>query len=346
MFSTLRMILNDWQRLYRHNGGIRALFRSIVGTIRLTRGDFTPAEPSLPGVDVITFSVVPKMTALWTNWIRTAVDMRPLRVYIGDCSGTLNKYLPGDDVVRLVPLLNYHHGEKLDLFVKHLCRTDYVIVTDDDIFWLDTTPWQWAFEQLEKDPNVAVASILPFKITSDTLQGKVHLPMGSCFVIRRSAFVKENLSFKVDFSPVKEGKWLYDTGSKAQIQLLERGYKIVYAPQEIQDRLEAFEGMSSWMLKIQKQDGNILDNIVVDSSVRPAKAYRTILVAKGLASLISSYPWGHSDPHLVSLPLLEKAEAVCRQALSSEAADTIQNEIESQIARLKITSAASYQENT
>jgi len=139
----------------------------------------------------------------------------------------------------------------------------------------------------------------------------------------------------VDRSPRKEGKWLYDTGSKAQVQLLERGYKIVYAPQEIQDRLEAFEGMSSWMLKVQKQNGDILDNIVVDSSVRPAKALRAVFAAKGMASLIAQYAWGKKDPHLVSLPLLNKAEAVCAGALPRRDAEEIRSEIETQIGRLK-----------
>lgn len=318
MFSTLRMILNDWQRLYRHNGGIGALLRSISGTIRLTRGGFTPKEPSLPGVDVITFSVVPKLSALWTNWIRAAVDTRPLRVYIGDCSGTLNKYLHDDDVLRIVPLLNYHHGEKLDLFVKHLCRTEYVIVTDDDIFWLDSVPWQWALEQFERDPQVAVASLLPFKQMVAVLKDKVPFPMGSCFVIRRKIWMDEQLSFRVDRSPKREGRWIYDTGAKAQEQLVDRGYKIVYAPDEVQSHFEGFEGMSSWMLKVQKQKGNILENISGDTSVRPAKALRAILAAKGLAELIARFPWGQPNPDLVSRPLLERAEAVCAAVLSPE----------------------------
>jgi hypothetical protein len=335
MLSTLRMILNDWQRLYRHNGGIRALLRSIQGTIRLTRGGFTPREPSLPGVDVITFSVVPKMTALWTNWIRAAVDTSPLRVYIGDCSGTLGHYLPNDDAIRVLPMLNYHHGEKLDLFVKHLCRTEYVIVTDDDIFWLDTIPWRWALEQFEQDPQVAVVSLLPFKHMLAVLQDKVPFPMGSCFVIRRKVWMDEQLSFRVDRSPKREGKWIYDTGAKAQVQLVERGYKIVYAPQEIQDRLEGFEGMSSWMLKIQKQEGNILENISGDAAVRPAKAFRAVLAAKGLADLISHFPWGRPNPDLISRPLLERSEAVCTAVLPPTEAETARESNRQQFQRLQ-----------
>lgn len=337
MPSTISMIQNDWQRLYRHNGGLGALARCWRGTRRLKRGDFTPDKESMPGVDVMTFSVVPKMTALWSKWFRCAVDTQPLRVHIGDCSGMLGQYLHADDVVRVLPMLNYHHGEKLDLFFKHLCRTEYIIVTDDDIFWLDTVPWQWVLEQLEKDANIAVASILPFKVPSDTLQGKVHLPMGSCFVIRRSIWEKENLSFKVDFSPVKEGKWLYDTGSKAQIRLLERGYRIAYAPDEIQNHLVAFEGMSSWLLKIQKNDGDILKNILGDRSIRPAKAFRAIQVAKSLSSSVDQQETRNTDYHLISTSLLEKAETVCRKVLSNNIVVDIENEMNDMINRLRMS---------
>lgn len=335
MLSTLRMILNDWQRLYRHNGGVSALFRSILGTIRLTRGQFTPKEPSLPGVDVITFSVVPKMTALWMNWMRSAVDTQSLRIYIGDCSGTLGQYLSGDDVVRLVPLLNYHHGEKLDLFLKHLCRTEYVIVTDDDIFWLDTLPWRWALEQFERDPKIAAVSLLPFKSVIEVLKDKVPFPMGSCFVIRRKIWMEENLSFRVDRSPKREGRWIYDTGAKAQEQLINRGYKIVYAPVEVQSRLEGFEGMSSWMLKVQKQEGYILENISVDANVRPAKAFRAILAAKGMADLIVHFAWGKKHPDLVSRTLLERAETVCSAVLSPSEIETVREGNREQFQRLQ-----------
>lgn len=329
------MIQNDWQRLYRHHGGLKALARCWRGTRRLKRGDFTPDKESMPGVDVMTFSVVPKMTALWSNWMRRAVDTQTLRINIGDCSGMLRQYLPGDDVVRVLPMLNYHHGEKLDLFLKHLCRTEYVIVTDDDIFWLDTEPWHWALEQLEKDPLAAVASIVPFKKTPDVLQGKVHLPMGSCFVIRRNIFTSEALSFKVDYSPVKEGKWMYDTGSKSQVQLIRRGYNIVYAPQDIQSHIIAFEGMSSWMLKMQKSDGDILKNISGDLNIRPAKAFRTILVAKYLPSLSNHQKACNTDDVLISSSLLSKVEAICRNILPSSIVIDVENEIKDKIDRLR-----------
>ncbi len=333
MLETLRLISADWRKVYRHNGGLAAMAACIAGTRKLQGADGTHRGTPLPRVDCVTFSVVPKLTALWSTLIGRAIDSRPLEVSIGDCSGTLEKYLPADGVLKNYPLLNYHHGEKLDLFVQKVCRADYVVVTDDDIFWLDAVPWQWALAQFDRDSKVAVVSLLPFRHMPEILKDKVPLPMGSCFVIRRSIWLDEALSFRVDTSPLREGKWIYDTGAKAQVQLLERGYRIAYAPDEIQQRLIGFEGMSSWALKIQKHGGNILANISVEG--RTGKALQTIQALRGLSALFARVFPDQPDANLVRADFLQIAEQACLGKLAAGEADQIGMDVTAKLRRLE-----------
>jgi hypothetical protein len=331
--SELRLIADDWRKVYRYTGGLPALAACIGGTRALQRGMRTLDGHAPPGAECVTFSVVPKLSALWSTLIATAIPVRPLSVLLGDCSGSLAKYLPADSVLQTLPLLNYHHGEKLDLFVQSVCRAEYVVVSDDDIFWLGAAPWEWARAELDADPKLAAVSLLPFKHMPSPLAGKVPQPMGSCFVIRRSTWLAEGLSFRVDTSPLKEGKWIYDTGAKAQVQLWERGYRIGYAPEEIQACLLGFEGISSWALKIQKHRGRIGGNIGVAG--RAEKALQTILALRGLAGLFAAMFRAQPNPHLVPPALLDEAERVCRGALEDGAAAQVAAAVDAKLARLR-----------
>ena len=330
------MLLRDWRSVYRHAGGRRAALRCLRGTWRIQRGKVALPGPAEPLVDCVTFSVIPIMTALWSRFIRPAIPAESLRVLAGDCSGTLDQYLPPAHQVQSTPLLNYHHGKKLDLYVYKLCRAEYVVVTDDDIFWLNTQPWQWAIQTLESDPRLAVVSLLPKKYVTKLLDGKVPLPMGSCFVLRRDLWLREQLSFQLVHPPPEEGHgWFYDTGEYAQVQLLRRGYKLSIAPAEIQDQFVAFEGMSTWTLKIRANAGDILANLRVDPSIRPEKVLRTIYASRGLAALAGRFL--PPTPELLFAPntALERAEAACRSFVAEDRARQIQAAIDSQIGALE-----------
>ncbi|MBI3922083.1 MAG: hypothetical protein HY318_11750 [Armatimonadetes bacterium] len=336
IFGNLRMIANNWRCNYRYHGGVSALARCLIGTWRMRSNVPSQSGPAIPKVDCITFSVVPQMTALWATFIDQAIDSRPLRTMIGDCSGALHRHLHPGTAAKVIPLLNYHHGEKLDLFLYKLCQAEYVVVTDDDIFWISPAPWQWAIAQMESDSDIAVVSLLPKKQHSSVLKGKVPQPMGSCFVVRRQMWLAETLSFKIAVSAPSEGyDWFYDTGEFAQVELLRRGYKIPIAPQAVQEQLLDFEGISSWTLKIQKYSGAIRDNVLPDITVRGRKALTTICLARGLADMIATYYSEAHSPHLVDPTILQRAECVCKDLLPESEVWEIQNSAEMQLARLR-----------
>ena len=89
----------------------------------------------------------------------------------------------------------YAHGEKLDLFLQKVCSSKFILICDDDIFWLDQSPIAWALDKLKEDPKTVVVSLMPRGHSSELMQEKVGRPMGSyCLVINRELWLKENLS--------------------------------------------------------------------------------------------------------------------------------------------------------
>ena len=280
--KNLKFIIKEWRKNYRYQKGIVSLARCLMGTARLLTNNSGRRERDLnPKVDCITFSVLPKLTALWAIFIEHAIPSQPRRVIVGDCSGEFCA-LDGNQLLTVFPLLNYPHGTKLDLFIEKVCTAEYVVVCDDDVFWLDTLPWQWAISQFESDPKISVVSLMPRDHVSSVLKDKVTTPMGSyCLILRREIWLREDLSFKIVYPPPEEGyDWFYDTADYANLELLKRGYRVVIAPPEIRKHLVTFEGISQWGLKIQESSGNIrerLDGI----TIRIEKAFRTILVLKG-----------------------------------------------------------------
>lgn len=322
MIRTLRVIRSNWSKNHRHHGGIRAVARCLLGTLALRAGLLAARRAEPAAVEVVTFSVVPWMTALWARLLGQALSHdRDARILIGDCSGGLGKARRGlvaDPRVRILPCLNDHHGHKIDLFLARLCRAPYVVVADDDVFWLDDEPLAWAFAQLDGDPLVAAVSLVPRRDVSSALKSdNVARPMGShCLVIRRDLWRRERLSFAV--APPPAGvDWFYDTGDLANRELLLRGYRVVIAGPEIERHLVAFDGISSWILKIQGHPVGRLGTAVADIPVRQRKALQAIHLARGMPPLVARVAHTESVPEIVAASRLDAAERVIEPHMSS-----------------------------
>ena len=311
----LRWLYGNWKAVYRHNDGLGGLARCLYGTLKLKTGLLNVEERTAAKVDCVTFSVVPKMTLLWAFFMEHAIDRTPRRILIGDCSGALGTMRDAGRSVYVTPLLNYAHGVKLDFFMNKICSAEYVVVSDDDVFWIHSQPWMWALNQLENDPDVAVVSLMPRGVVLGALIGKVEQPMGSyCLVIRRDIWLEEALSFQIIHSDQDRYNRLYDTADQANVELLRRGYKVVIAPYKIREALVAFEGISQWILKIQKYAGNI-HPLIAEEQFKQEKALRAIYVADGLTDILTRYRPENGDVHIAPYDMLRKAEHVCSELM-------------------------------
>ncbi len=332
MTRLFHLLRDDWRKNYRYHGGMAALTRCWHGHRALRRGRVTPEPTVATRMDCTVFSVVPEMTALWAVMFERAVRPGSLRVLIGDCSGGLGG---GTETCRVVPMLNVHHGEKLDLFFAHLCRAELVLVTDDDIFWLDDAPLRWAVGRLAAEPDVAVVSVAPKPQLSSVLRGKVDRAMGSVLIIRRSIWEREELSFRVVHPPPSEGVgWHYDTGEFAQVTLTQRGRRIDFAPPELRNHLVAFEGVSSWTLKIQKYSGD-LRAAIESVPIRQEKALQTVFVLRGMAELIDELKGEQLPRDLVQAVMLDRAQSVCEELLDAARVRQIQGRVSEMLARIR-----------
>ncbi len=283
----LRAARENWGKNHKYQGGLGSLFRCWRGQRALERR--VPAGPSdsIGGIEVLTFSVVPWLTALWGRSLQAALSAKGHRLLVGDCSGGFRGgWLPFVDrgPIRVLPCLNHHHGEKLDLFVSKVCSSELVMVCDDDIFWLRDEPLTWALERFAQDPTLAVVSLAPRTLISSALEGRVEEPMGSsCLLIRRSIWQREGCSFRMAPDPRGED-WFFDTCDRANVELLDRGFQIEIAPPEIRRGLVPLEAVSAWILKAQKHPPRRLAQIA-DLPIRRTKAFRALVTAHRLAHL-------------------------------------------------------------
>ena len=333
----LRTARENWAKNHRHHGGLQALLRCWRGQRALeTEPASPPMEPS-PGVEMLTFSVVPWLTALWSRCLHRALsDLRP-RLVVGDCSGGLGPSgsdPAGRGATAVYPCLNHHHGEKLDLFFSKVCSSELVLVCDDDIFWLRGEPMEWALDRFAEDPNLAVVSLAPRTLVSSVLEGQVEEPMGSsCLLVRRSLWLREELSFRM--APGPRGKdWFYDTCDLANVELLRRGYGVRTAPAEIRDGLVPLEAISAWILKAQKHSPERLARIA-DLPVRRTKALRALTTAHRLARFAtdSSETLDRRLPR-ISRRLEGALDAMIRRVERS-VGDRIQEEVEQALAKIE-----------
>ncbi len=325
-----RLLYADWWKVYRYHGS-RSAWTCLRGSRNLAR---TATRSTAAGVQFLTFSVVPRLTSLWLASLHRAFGADCPQVTIGDCSGALDRHLAPSPSVTILPLLNQHHGEKLDLLVERACSGQLLVVCDDDIFWLDREPLDWALAQLQHDERLAVVGVVPKAKVSSVLQGKVELPMGSLMVLRRDLWLREGLSFRVrDPEPGDAARWIYDTGEYAQVELGRRGYRVALGGTEQRRHLVAFEAISSWALKVQKRRGRIAPAIA-NVPLRQEKLLRVVAVARGLAEIVrATCPEVSAD--LVPAPLLDRAEAIGQRHLGAERDAAIRHEAAEELARVR-----------
>ncbi len=313
MLKTYRVIRKNWRKNHSRHGGFKAVARCLRGTLALRAGLGRPTESS--DLEVLTFSVVPWMTALWTRLLKGAIEDHKPKILIGDCSGGIGEphlALFGEAGVEVHACLNEHHGDKIDLFLARLCRAPYVLVVDDDIFWLDDSPLRWAMAEMDRDPDVAVASLRPRGAASSVMRHDgIQRPMGShCLLIRRELWVRERLSFAVAPPPPGAETWFYDTADFANRELLRRGYRVALATPEVESHFVAFDGVSAWILKIQGHSPAGVEAAVADMPVRQEKAWQAILICRGLAALLSELRPRAKTPEIVAEADLDAAESV------------------------------------
>ena len=337
LVQRLRNLRDEWHKLYRYHGGAWTELRCLLGTLAVRQG-WVRSDPLSAEVEALTFSVVPKMTAVWARFMLNVAARTPLHIVIGDSAGTLSRVLPVHSSLRILPVFNDPHGVKLDLFVHHVCRAKYLIVTDDDIFWLGDTGLRWALAQFEQNPKLAIVSLLPFPLTPEMAARKQPPPMGSCFIIRRDLWVREKVSFEVDRAPLARGEnWIYDTGAKAQIQLMERGYEVRYLPEDMRGEFVALEGMSTWTLKNQKHRGDLQKSIEKHVGLQDKiqqKALRMAVAARRLAGLFGRLYPGHASNDLIDPAVIERSVTHIRAELTHEQAAEAEQEINHLMDRL------------
>lgn len=324
---TLPHLWREWRRNHAHQGGIFALLRCLRGTLQLQHARWASQAGQNSGrVESVTFSVVPGMTFLWVVLMQAILGERD-NILIGDCSGGGRWEFPRA-TVRVLPLLNHAHGDKLDLFMHKVCSAPFVVVSDDDVFWLSDTPLRWALAQFEVDDRLAVVSLMPRDSVSSVLQGKVEQPMGSyCLIIRRDIWIKEGLSFRIVQPPPEEGyDWFYDTADFANVELLRRGYHIAIAPAEIRQHLSCLEGISTWTLKIQKHKGD-LERSVANGSLRRSKAYRAVRTIRRLNTLIHDHFPGQCQSEVVPSAYLHRAEICCLAGMSKAETHCVESQV-------------------
>lgn len=241
---------------YRFHGGLLAAWRCFWGTLISHFPSFPITKNSPDQMDVLTFSVVPSLTLIWLAFIKRIHLSTPLKVYIGDCSGGIkSKAKKSYGGLNIVPYINDAHGQKLDLFIRRYCHAEYILVSDDDVFFLSDAPLVWGLAQMRADPNLAVISFVPRERFAWQINGEEHMPMGSyCLLIRHSIWQRENLSFRTVHEPSPNPnsyRGEYDTADFANVALIRNGYRVLIAPPEIRAGILIRKGLSSTLWEAQ-----------------------------------------------------------------------------------------------
>lgn len=258
IYQTYGLIRVNWATNYPYHRGWVSLIRCLLGTFH---SSIRQAQPTrLYGqVDILTFSIIPSLTLVWLAFIFKISFEKRHRIFIGDCSGGIklgNTKLAG--LVNVIPFLNHTHGKKLDHFFSRHCCAEYVLICDDDIFFLDDLPLTWGLAQMQADTKLAVVSFVPRGRFVWEINQQKHISMGSyCLLVRRDLWLKEKLSFQVVHKPSpnpKSYRGEYDTADFANVELVQRGYHIIVAPNEIRAHLHAFKGVSSALWEIQSHE--------------------------------------------------------------------------------------------
>lgn len=315
---------------YRHQG-LPALMRCLAGTRKNLLGKALPGQPA--GLDVLSFTILPEVAALWERSVRLSLADLPKQIIIGDGSG--NYHPKGDRQAWVVPIYNFDHGTKLDFFVSRVCASDLVLISDDDIFWMDAAPVRWALERFEQDPKLAVVSLHPRPHLIPQLRGVISEAMGSyALLLRREIWLKEKLSFQI----YKPDDWkqvgnYFDVADYANLLLAQRGYHVISAPQELRRSLIPFYGTSMWALKILSSKGDINRVVYARRPDEHKKAYRTALALLGFRRLLSQLGVKDVKP-LVPESFLRRTLAEASKALDAQTKAAVDEDIQAKLARL------------
>ena len=159
VINSFYALIGDWERIYKHQKSIYPLLKSFTGTCKIPFKHF-PRKSINNEFEFLTFSVLPSLTSFWLNQLSTIIKKVGFKITIGDCSGDLEKKKINYQV-NIIPIMNFQHGYKLDLFIMHICKSDFIVICDDDIFFLNEEPLSWAKEELIKNKNLAVVSLFP-----------------------------------------------------------------------------------------------------------------------------------------------------------------------------------------
>jgi hypothetical protein len=264
-YEMLGLFKNNWKGNYRYHGGWMSAIKCFWGMLEsLDR----PIHPNSfrDQLDILTFSIVPSLTLVWLAVVRKIHLQLRVKIFIGDCSGgirTKNKDFLGD--VNILPLQNEAHGQKLDYFFARVCQAEYVLVCDDDIFFLDASPLEWGLLQMQADPNLAVVSFVPRERFTWEINQQEYIPMGSyCLLIRREIWLKEELSFRTVHRPSinpKSYQGEYDTADFANVELIRRGYRILITPPDLRSHIHISKGVSGTLWEVQSySDGDFQEH--------------------------------------------------------------------------------------
>ena len=260
------------EKNYKFSGGIKSLIKCIFNTllIQLRRNKVEESEK----IEILTFSILPSITLHWLNILTKIFPSKNIKYTVGDCSGSFRgrRYYPD---LRHVPFINLEHGVKIDIFIRKVCNSEFILICDDDIFLIDRSPIDWALDKLKSNKKLAAVSLFPrpeykkrlndyFKLYDGiNLRKDISRLMGSyCIIIRRDIWIRENLYFQ----QVKPENWkdvgnFFDTADYSNLKLIELGYKIEFAPKSLQNKLIFFSSLSLWGIKIQSTLGNIHEAI-------------------------------------------------------------------------------------
>lgn len=336
LFQNLfQSVFKDWNRNYKHQKGFKSLIKCIISTLRIVNKNRNKKIFNNK-IEFLTFSVIPGLTSFWISHISSLKNIKIASTTIGDCSGGLN--IENNKKINVIPILNFEHGYKIDLFIKYICKSEFIVICDDDIFFVDEEPLEWAKEEFRKKPNLVAVSLFPrpssnkrvnnyIKLFKDHSSKLVILEklMGSyCLIIRKKIWVKENISFQIK----KPKNWekvgnYFDTADFANLKLIELGYEIVIAPQKIQKKLICFTSMSLWGLRIQETLGNI-SKVIRPRPNEYEKAYRT---AVALLSFNKYLNCSNSLNTTVKEDYIMRTIKICKSKINDKTRKEIDEEV-------------------
>lgn len=330
-------------------GGIISFIKCLVSTIKLHfKGVIR--NTSKRKLEVLTFSVLPGLTKHWLDNINALSYFNNVPITVGDCSGGMNIKFDQTNT-RCIPFLNLSHGKKLDIFINKVCESDLVLICDDDIFFIESSSVDYALQQFDKDPKLAVVSLFPrpdskkrIKEYSQIYPNKkivsnINNLIGSyCLIIRKKIWVEERLSFQ----QVKPENWrevgnFFDTCDFANYKLIELGYNIKIIPKLLKKNLIIFTSLSLWGLRIKHSKGRI-DNVIRDRPDEYEKAYQTALTIFYLQKLIK-HPENFRKVALIDTSFILKTLKQCELKLKPDILNEINQSVKTKINRLRITKA-------